>query len=195
MYKVFDNILSKNTVDNVENVLTSDSFPWFLSEKSVYKPTSFNEETKTIQSSIYKDRCSFKHSFTLGEPPKKFSIYYNLAKNLLDKILNSIDINSYLLLRARANYTYPLAITEPYVPLPPHKDRQYSHIVILYYVTDSDGDTIFLDNSNNIINKVTPSKGKFIVFNGNILHSNYFPRLYDKRIVINYNVLMKYNFK
>ena len=194
MYKVYDNILPKNIVNNVENILTSNNFPWFLSSKTVYRPDSF-DESKINQNINFKDRCSFKHSFTLGEPPNKFSMYYELAHNLLNNIVNIIGNKNYFLLRARANYTYPLASNEAKVPLLPHTDRQYNHIVILYYVIDSDGDTIFLDNSNNIINRISPVKGRFIVFNGNITHSNYFPEFHDKRIVINYNVLMKYDFK
>lgn len=193
LYKIYDNILPKSVVNNAENILTSNQFPWFLSLKTVYRPGGFSD-TNQHYNQKYKDKCSFKHSFTLGEPPSVFSEYYKFAKHLLDQIVSSIGIKKYLLLRARANYTYPLPINEPEIPLIPHTDRQYNHTVILYYVSDSDGDTVFLDNNNNIITTIKPAKGRFIVFDGTILHTNYFPKFHDKRIVINYNVLMKYNY-
>lgn len=71
----------------------------------------------------------------------------------------------------------------------PHTDfgPNVPHWVVLYYVNDSDGDTVFFDNNNNIIERVTPKKGRVVLFNGNILHSGGIPKS-NPRCVINFNI-------
>ena len=68
----------------------------------------------------------------------------------------------------------------------PHLDSPLEHCVCLYYVTDSDGDTIFYDKEGKEFKRVSPKKGRIVFFNGNISHSGSFP-LKSTRIVINYN--------
>jgi hypothetical protein len=73
----------------------------------------------------------------------------------------------------------------------PHKDLDTEHYVFLYYVNDSDGDTIIFDDNNKIIDKIKPKKGRILLFDGNLLHSSSHPILSKKRIVINID-LKKY---
>ena len=67
-----------------------------------------------------------------------------------------------------------------------HIDRPENHMVMLYYVNDSDGDTIFYDDNENEIKRVTPKKGRIAFFDGSIKHSGSSPSN-STRIVINYN--------
>ena len=49
-----------------------------------------------------------------------------------------------------------------------HIDQQYPHIVALYYINETDGDTIFCDEHDHskIIHRETPKKGKCVIFEG-----------------------------
>ena len=69
----------------------------------------------------------------------------------------------------------------------PHVDRKDKHIVLLYYVNDTDGDTILFDNDLNIIKRVSPKKNRVLIFNGNILHAGCSPIQSKKRVGINFN--------
>ena len=69
----------------------------------------------------------------------------------------------------------------------PHTDLSYSHTVYLYYVIDSDGDTLFLKNSK-IVKKITPKKGRLVIFNGDIQHTAEQPKK-GVRCVINFDVI------
>ena len=62
------------------------------------------------------------------------------------------------------------------------------HWTCLYYVNDSDGDTIFFDNDKNEIKRVSPKKGRVIFFDGKIPHSgNYLTQ--NERIGVNINFI------
>lgn len=71
----------------------------------------------------------------------------------------------------------------------PHTDMSYPHYVVLYYVNDADGDTVFFDNNNNIITNVTPKKGRVVFFNGSVLHSGGVPKS-GPRCVVNFDILI-----
>ena len=89
-----------------------------------------------------------------------------------------------------------------------HVDVPTYHIVVLYYVIDSDGDTILTDkihdeklNPENLnyssffepnqlkpFKKITPKKGRVVMFNGLRYHCSSRPSK-GIRAVVNYNVL------
>ena len=74
----------------------------------------------------------------------------------------------------------------------PHVDLDYNHIVFLYYVCDSDGDTILFNQDKNfskIEKQVTPEQGKLLVFNGKIWHTAQQPKN-NIRCVINIDLLI-----
>ena len=81
----------------------------------------------------------------------------------------------------------------------PHIDLYEPHWVFLYYVIDSDGDTIIYDykskNKDDIpyfedvkeIKRITPKQGRVVVFDGAHWHTADQPRK-NKRCIINFNV-------
>jgi hypothetical protein len=71
----------------------------------------------------------------------------------------------------------------PFIPKP-HNDLIIPHMVCLYYVNDSDGDTIFYNDNGSILKKVSPKKGRIALFDGSIKHSAGQPTK-NERIVIN----------
>jgi len=71
----------------------------------------------------------------------------------------------------------------------PHTDFGFPHWVVLYYVNDSDGDTVFFDDNNNEVKRVTPKKGRIVLFNGSIMHSGGIPK-HNPRCVINFDIII-----
>ena len=73
-------------------------------------------------------------------------------------------------------------------PQPPHVDRKDPHFVCLYYVNDSDGNTIFYNNNKEIIKSISPKKGRIVLFDGSILHSGSHPKNTTRTVInINFN--------
>lgn len=88
----------------------------------------------------------------------------------------------------------------PSVIAEPHTDTNKEHVVVIYYVCDSDGDTHLINKTNKeitqndinnekyeVIKKVSPKKGRLLVFDGSIYHASSSPQ-YKPRCVINFNI-------
>jgi len=69
-----------------------------------------------------------------------------------------------------------------------HQDFPFKHTVVLYYVNDADGDTVFFDNDNNIVQSVSPKRGRVVVFDGEIYHGGGIPKS-GPRCVVNFDIL------
>ena len=75
------------------------------------------------------------------------------------------------------NIYYSRTFLQPPSPSPQthlsaiHTDLTHPHWVCLYYVNDSDGDTVFFDDNNNEIKRVSPKKGRIAFFDGSIRHT------------------------
>ena len=57
---------------------------------------------------------------------------------------------------------------------------------MVYYVNDSDGDTIVFDDDMNEIERCTPACGSAIWFDSRKLHTATVPQHHKNRIVINF---------
>lgn len=80
---------------------------------------------------------------------------------------------------------------------PPHVDMTTPHLVLLYYVNDSDGDTVIFNQKYSsqqdptlTVNKtIAPKAGAAIVFDGLTYHSSSSPQYTGERIVLNINFI------
>jgi len=69
----------------------------------------------------------------------------------------------------------------------PHQDLPGAHTVVIYYVNDADGDTVFFDNNRQIVKRVTPKKGRVVMFDGKILHAGS-PSTTGPRCLVNFDL-------
>jgi len=69
----------------------------------------------------------------------------------------------------------------------PHVDLQGKHMVVIYYVNDADGPTVFFDDFGNIIESVEPKKGRAVLFDGSIKHGGGIPKK-GPRCIVNYDI-------
>ena len=99
-------------------------------------------------------------------------------------------------IRARSNMTFRSLDTRPSRP---HVDVDKEHYVFLYYVNDSDGDTILYDQISDRVTsytqedltefkRVSPKAGRALLFSGNRFHAWYGPQDSYARCVINMNL-------
>ena len=98
-----------------------------------------------------------------------------------------IRMNTHPMIRAHVTFHWPRPESFG-IPHNFHVDQQFPHIVALYYVNDTDGDTIFCDENDHskIIHRETPKKGKCVIFEG--LHAYHASSSPTKNIRMTLNI-------
>ena len=115
-------------------------------------------------------------------------IYYNFCR----PIIRELDFDEELLSRIKINMLLPRDVD--YMWHTPHVDSTDKHIVLLYYVNDSDGETYFfqekydgtIKKNGTIMKIIKPEKGKYVIFDGTQFHASSQPSN-NLRSVINFN--------
>jgi hypothetical protein len=72
----------------------------------------------------------------------------------------------------------------------PHIDFPFPHTVLLYYLNDADGCTVFFNKQREVVEEIAPRKGRLLVFDGTVYHGGGIPHR-GPRCVVNYNVLVQ----
>ena len=118
---------------------------------------------------------------------------------ILDAACDKINFKRKDCLQGRSFLQLPLNLKDRSIDAP-HVDADIDHMVILYYVNDSDGDTVIYENKFTsyddvphindlrILKKVSPKAGRVVMFNGKHWHTSHQPE-YNVRCVVNYNVI------
>lgn len=182
--QVFDDILNNQEINHIENFLRDPKFPWFLS-------VGYNHYTvdkTTYEKNIVENRGELivlTHVFYLDSV--RNSDNYLLSDFILTRFLDRTKINFTKLIRSKSNLQ--LSSKDNKLHTTPHIDNLDKHKVVIYYANDSDGDTFFFDEKLTVINRITPRRGRFILFDGDILHAAGFNVESDIRLNINFNFI------
>jgi len=188
-----DDFLPKSTQDKIENLFFSNRLPWlFLRDVALpedeIKAAGITKLTPGIGCYIKQDEPAFVNDKLLNE-----------LKIIPEKACEAAELKCKEIFNARSFMHFPLAeeLRKEYDNI--HIDVTYDHVVCLYYVNDSEGDTFLFDKTHvelpylnkdvklNVRKRVTPKKGRAILFNGNIYHSSSCPSK-NLRCIINFNV-------
>lgn len=184
---VIDNIIEKNLQEKIKNTLLSDDFNWFYI-------TDVTHVTDNKQ-----QRPGFQHRFVVKE--KINSDYHNLILPIIQNSCNHINYHYTKIIQGRSFLQLPLSLKDTKIDTP-HIDLFDKHLVVLYYVLDSDGDTVIYKNKFykkepipyfedlKELKRVTPKQGRVVLFDGSHWHTSNQPKD-NVRCIINYNVTNK----
>jgi len=162
--KVIDKLLPESFQNRLEEMLTDGYFPYY-----------YDAETK-VQSNEF-DVGQFIHNFFINNAKSSWWLEIQPIFYFLEYNYNIVFKN---VLRAKANFLLPYHRQEPHpLHIDINDDRYYS---LIYYVNDSDGDTVFYKDFSK---KVTPTQGRAVFFRSNIPHASSSPLFSKNRIVIN----------
>jgi len=188
---LIENVIDRDTQDNLEYIMFQTLFPWF------YR-SNFTESCDNIFGYDYNTVPGFAHVFSSENGAIGNFLEYTLP--IIEGACGALDIEQYKILNARTFLQMPHktpGLTIPHIDMPTTE-----HIVILYYVLDSDGDTVLFDKTHDLSNKQkkqdplleadifyrsTPKKGNALVFHGSNYHSHFLP-VKNMRCVINFNL-------
>ena len=188
---VFDDIIDLDYQNEIKKkLLGEERFPWYYIE-DVSSGDSGNQK-----------RGGFTHGYVNEQGIE--SDYHYLFLELIKKSCSKINIKEVNAILGRSFLQLPSNIKREDVDTP-HTDIPVDHFVMLYYVCDSDGDTIIYneecnnldeydDNTNVVKNKifsiqkkVTPKQGRVVLFNGKLYHTAEQPNN-NIRCVVNYDL-------
>jgi len=179
--KVYDNILSKELEDRIESLVLDPSlgprFPLYYHPNSVQNP----------KDSTYYFNPGLFHVFK-GNKGSSKSDYGDFLSQVLYNFCSKVNIILYNYFKGRLYIDLPSP--NPGLDLPPHVDMAgINHWVLLYYLNDSDGDTVlFKDDMKTEIKRVSPKKGRIVFFDGSIFHCGSRPSS-NTRGALNFNFI------
>lgn len=173
--KIYDGLVKKQNSKQLEEFLLKEDFPWFYVQSSSGNSKKITGFTDTVQ---------FEHHFiSYQEGITSHAIHYVMKMLDWDNLRKKIDVSENIL-RMKSN----MLLQTQNTPNTPHIDYKFPHVVLLYYVNDSDGPTIFYDEQYKEIKRVQPKSGRIVVFNGEQYHSSTPPQRNKCRCVINFNL-------
>lgn len=191
-YFVIDNLLTQKEMDDVENLLHHFEFPVYMTKN--YSTVSENLIDEFKDHKKVKDYLQYVHTMYDYDEEKDETLvasqYHQTATDVLNKLMTHFKVSTYKMLRAKANFQPQYKYAKPGTFNVPHVDVPLKHTVVIYYVNDSDGETfLFKDKeAKKIMTRISPKKGRFLVFDGGLTHAGSHPYESKLRTVINYDI-------
>ena len=184
---VFDDIVNLETQNKIKDLMLNKAMWSYVSD--VTNPQLNDQQ-----------RPGFAHWFVKDEIIT--SDLHNEVLPILQNSLKKIDVRGdRRYLQGRSFLQLPLNINNREKLDVPHVDlANFKHLVILYYVTNADGETVIYDNqfveNEKIPNfedlkekqRVMPKQGRVVCFDGFYWHTSQQPSK-GTRCIINYNVV------
>lgn len=185
MIKVYDDLVPLETQIEIERTMGGPDFVWMLFPGNSVGDNIEKEDVILENDPRVREYVMFGHNFL--KDGRLTSNTAGLVYSMFQQFCKDADIEQTRIGRIKANLQTQCNFSQEYFFNTPHIDRREPHTVAIYYVNDSDGDTTIFDNDGNIIQTVSPRRGRFLVFDGSYFHAGRQPILADKRIIINFN--------
>jgi hypothetical protein len=195
---VIHNVVPKDVQDRIERICFSTNFGWFFNHST---DLDLLEDHEGKYINLIEDTMpdttldSFQFTHALYRINGEHSAHY---PTVATPLLSAIPVEITGLLRVKANLlTRVNAFTDQNHGVP-HTDcvpgSMPNYITALYYVNDSDGDTLVFNEpivgkELTVKERISPRKGTMIILDGNLLHCSSNPIKNDLRCVVNINVI------
>lgn len=183
--EIFDNFLQPYQVNEVLEEASS-RMPWYLKSGSINPDRPIDDYQVILNGS---DSMQLTH--TVYDNGRPTSDYYEMAIQIFKTFMNVNEMEYKAVLRAKFNLVPK--VNKDFINQPPHVDFKYPHKVFLYYINNSDGDTIMYNefyNGNNPgslseFARVSPLAGRAVFFDGLRYHAPIPPKDNPYRMVLN----------
>ena len=185
---VIDDFISLEYQEKIKQDLLgiNNNFPWFHTEDV----TDAGELTSQHRPALAHQYVNLNDD----DVSEIESIFHHLFTPLLSKACQHLKMPQTEVIQGRSFLQFPLKNIDTSVVDTPHidLDEGEEHIVVLYYVIDSDGDTVIYNErtkSNTYTEKqrVTPKQGRVVIFEGGQYHTAEQPTK-GTRCIVNYNL-------
>jgi len=165
-------ITDQDKINLIYDYCNDCNFPYYWNENQI-NPKHLMEQYGGFTHNMYKENTIYSNVF---------DIFYNLVKEIFDK--ERILIKS--LFRLQVNLSTNIKLTKKELTNSVHTDMNLpNYKTLIYYIGDSDGDTIIFNDDKSILDTISPIAGNYVIFDSNMLHRASIPKKHKKRMVIN----------
>lgn len=187
---VIDQSVPKVIQDMIENIALGDKITWFRQPGATYDSAQSKIFPVTPNSV---DAPQFTH--LIHDQKQPVSQLFPVILPVLTAIPHTIK----QIIRIKMNLGIPVATHNPDSHGMPHVDFteiKEPLLTAIYYVNSSTGDTLLFDQrfghkgSLTVKTRITPKKGRLVVFDGGLLHAGNTPRTEVPRVNINFNAFI-----
>ena len=188
---VIDDFIDKDYQEDIKDVLLGKEewgdllFPWHYID-DVTAAFEDNNQGRPGLSHVYVEYNDVKTSDIVSD-------FHDLFIPLLELACETLEVPSARIVQGRSFLQFPLNLDSkdddtPHIDL----DEGERHIVVLYYVVTSDGDTVIYNQRTEsdiytIKQKVTPKQGRVVIFDGSQYHTAQ-QAIKTVRCIANYNL-------
>ena len=188
-YKVYDNILTIDEQNILNNIFFDTYFPYYIAQSSVNNSTySEWSDNNTVESQL------MIHTF-IDDISNEVSSFYQKIEHILVKFYEKTNIKFSGIIRCKLNLYYQVADYNKNNYQCPHVDQNYDHKVLIYYPYTSDGDTFLFNqvepNNYEVIDRIKPLGGRFLLMD-KMFHAGQPPIKNNNRMYLNYNLMGVY---
>jgi len=183
MIEVVDNFAPQDYFELIQNHVLSWDQCWFYQSNitaGVFEKKGLGKHGFNCH--VVKDTNTFLDTYDAG-----------LLTDLLVKMKNGIGCEN--ILRSRLDMT---VYTPGGMRCDPHVDSPYPHVATIFYLNDSDGNTVIfnekfegdtnIDESKLTIQReIEPKANRLLIFNGHYIHTGHVPAKHNNRVILNSN--------
>ena len=183
---VIDDFIDKEYQQKIkENLMGDNDFPWYY----IDDVTAAYEEGNQGRPGLSHVYVEYDNEGT----SKIISSFHELFLPLLNRACQVLQVPRAKIIQGRSFLQFPLNLNSseddtPHIDL----DEGERHIVVLYYVVTSYGDTVIYNERTQsdvytVKQKVTPKQGRVVIFDGGLYHTAQ-QALRKHRCIVNYNL-------
>ena len=183
---VIDNVIDPDYQEQIRSILLGEvnygdyEFPWYYT-KDITKSDLPNSQKRPAFSHLYVK--------SYGQVVSEF---HDIFIDLITVCCHRLEMTEVNVIQGNSFLQLPLTTKRGKVDTP-HIDTNEKNFVMLYYVCDSDGDTIIYNEKvesekYTVKESVTPKQGRVVLFDGGLFHTAEQP-ISNTRCVVNYNLV------
>ena len=188
---VIDDFIDKDYQEDIKDVLLGKEewgdllFPWHYID-DVTAAFEDDNQGRPGLSHVYVEYNDDQTSDIVSD-------FHDLFIPMLELACETLEVPSARIIQGRSFMQFPLNLQSdeddtPHIDL----DEGHRHVVVLYYVQDSDGDTVIFNertesNTYTVKQKVTPKQGRVVIFDGGLYHTAQ-QAINSVRCIVNYNL-------
>jgi hypothetical protein len=170
--KIIENFLPPSLFENIKPELLGSNFPWYFNDSITYNKPTGND-------------FQFTHIFYRDQ--KQQSNFYSLVHSFLYVAELKLKENIKGIVRIKANLNSQNSLINPVDNIHQDMTADGNFMSLLYYVMDSDGDTLFFDDDKKtVVDRITPQENKAVWFDSKMWHASSPPIENKRRVVINF---------